>query len=74
MGLLAGAFLFGKLVGAYSTGDERDWTTIWLWPCVTAAVILVLFCVLFRDRLPAGERAASATDESTGETSAEGLG
>ena len=64
VGLLAGAFLFGKLVDGYSTGEGpaqvRDWSTIWVWPCVTAAVILGLFCLLFRDRLPAADRADAA--------------
>ena len=89
VGLLAGAFLFGKLVEAYSTETAgvvaRDWSTIWLWPCVTAAVILGAFCLLFRDRLTDAQRAGladggaaagdpPAPDPGTGGTPAEGLG
>ena len=72
VGLLAGALLFGELVEAYSAGEgtavTRDWPAIWLWPCATAAVILVAFCLLFRDRLPARDRAALAGDDAPGGT------
>ena len=40
-----------------------DWPEVWLWPCVTAAVILGLFCVLFRDRLSDAQRAELAGNE-----------
>ncbi|NNJ25590.1 MFS transporter [Alienimonas chondri] len=84
VGLFVGAFLFGKLVEFYSTDAGRDWTTIWLWPCGVAAVILVLFCLLFRDRLTPVQQAELAADTTgdeptepgpgTGGTPAEGLG
>ena len=45
---------------------EVDWTTIWMYPAGAAAVILAAFCVLFRDRLPAADRADLAGRESAG--------
>ena len=33
----------------------HDWTRIWLWPAVGAAVILILFALLFKGE---GERGA----------------
>jgi hypothetical protein len=69
-GLLIGAQLFGLLVTAYTTGPKgqevTDWTAVWLWPCVVAAVILGLFCVLFRDRLSDAQRAGLSV-EATGD-------
>ncbi|QDT17918.1 MFS transporter [Alienimonas californiensis] len=71
VGLLIGAQLFGLLAGAYTTGEGdaavRDWPTIWLWPCIAAAVILALFLLLFRDRLSDAQRAGlAASGEDTG--------
>ena len=74
VGLLVGAWLFGLLAGHYTTGSGdaavRDWSTIWLWPCVTAAVILALFCVLFRDRLSDAQRAELAGAGPAGDAAA----
>jgi nucleoside transporter len=53
LGLGIGAQVIGALVARYSSGPAtalvREWRTIWTVPCVTAAVILVLFIPLFRD-------------------------
>ena len=66
-GLLAGAQLFALLTAAYTTGEGdaavREWPAIWLWPCAAAGAILVAFCVLFRDRLTAAQRAELAGDD-----------
>ena len=80
VGLLIGAQLFGRLVGAYTSdvlgadgeplrdANDKvvtvvDWPEVWLWPCVAAGVILVAFCLLFRDRLSPTQRAELAGDD-----------
>jgi hypothetical protein len=51
------------VVEAYTTGATHDWTSIWLFAGGCAAVVLVLFVLLFSERdkastsIPAGERA-----------------
>jgi len=54
LGMLIGAQAFGKLVGHFTTkvGDAPaavGWKDIWLWPCLFAAAILVIFVLLFRN-------------------------
>ena len=41
---------------------QSDWATIWLWPCLAAGAILIVFCLLFRDRLSEAQRATLAAD------------
>ncbi len=50
-GLFIGALISGAVVEAYTTTDgvlPHDWRTIWLVPAVGAAVVLLLFAVMFR--------------------------
>jgi nucleoside transporter len=53
VGMLIGATLSGRIVDAYANteGDVvlHDWSSIWLYPAAMAAVVLVLFLLLFRD-------------------------
>jgi nucleoside transporter len=53
VGMLIGATLSGRIVDAYAytEGDVvlHDWSSIWLYPAAMAAVVLVLFLLLFRD-------------------------
>jgi nucleoside transporter len=58
VGLFIGSWVSGKVVDAYAvTGANgvatHDWRSIWMVPAVGAAVILVVFALLFRPRLPA---------------------
>ena len=58
-GYIVGAFVSGRVVGAYATQGAggtvaHDWHRIWLYPATMAFVILVLFALLFR---PAAARA-----------------
>ncbi|MDX2132666.1 MAG: nucleoside permease [Planctomycetota bacterium] len=63
LGMFIGAQAFGRLVGHFTT-DGPDgatvlaWKDIWLWPCVFAGVIMLVFIALFR------ERAASAAPQT----------
>ncbi len=52
LGYFIGAvFVAGRVVDAYALpGGGHDWRSIWLVPAIGAAVILVLFLVLFRPR------------------------
>lgn len=50
-GLFIGALISGAVVEAYTTTGgvlPHDWQTIWLVPAVGAAVVLLLFAVMFR--------------------------
>ncbi|MCC6950713.1 MAG: MFS transporter [Phycisphaerales bacterium] len=55
LGMFIGAQAFGKLVGKFTTPgvpplkDVVAWKDIWLWPCLFAAGILVIFVLLFRN-------------------------
>ncbi|MFN0132664.1 MAG: MFS transporter [Phycisphaerales bacterium] len=54
LGLGLGAQLFARLSARYTKGEGSaavvDWGSIWLVPCIFAAVVLVLFVVTFRNR------------------------
>ena len=59
LGNFIGSFTAGQIVEANRVGDGHDWTAIWLIPSAMAAVVLVLFLILFRAR-PAAATAAPA--------------
>jgi hypothetical protein len=46
------------VVRAYKVPTGHDWRTIWLIPAAAAAVVMVLFALLFHDRVDAGEKPA----------------
>ncbi len=51
LGYFIGAFVSGRVVDAYRLADgSHAWREIWLVPAAMAAVILVLFALLFRPR------------------------
>ena len=53
-GLFVGSLISGAVVEAYTTtGGVHDWQTIWLVPAVGAAVVLLLFAVMFRPQATA---------------------
>ncbi len=55
-GLFIGSLISGAVVEAYTTTGgvlPHDWQTIWLVPAVGAAVVLLLFAVMFRPQATA---------------------
>jgi MFS family permease len=60
VGMLIGSWLSGRVVDAFAmTVDGRvihDWVHIWLTPAAMAAVVLLLFAVLFRSNQKAEVR------------------
>jgi nucleoside transporter len=50
VGMWIGNELSGRVVDHYTAGAVKDWAKIWLVPSGAAAVVLVLFLILWRDR------------------------
>jgi nucleoside transporter len=54
LGLGIGAQIMAKVVGAFTTGEgtsaSTDWRSVWLVPCIAAALIAALFWALFKER------------------------
>ena len=60
VGMLIGSLFSGVIVDRWQTpGGGHDWQTIWLIPAGIAALVLLLFLVLFKDR-PADRDAPAA--------------
>jgi nucleoside transporter len=51
VGYFIGAYISGRVVDAYAIGGGmHDWRHIWMVPAAGAAVVLILFGLLFRER------------------------
>lgn len=50
VGMLIGSLVSGPIVDAYATSGGHDWKSVWLIPAAIAAVVLLLFMLLFKDR------------------------
>ena len=51
VGMLIGFLISGPIVDSYKTGDNsHNWFHVWLIPASIAAVVLVFFLLLFRDK------------------------
>jgi hypothetical protein len=60
-GLFVGALVSGRVVDAYLLPQGgHDWRAIWIVPAVMAAVILVLFALLFRAKTEPAAASAAA--------------
>ena len=59
--MLVGAQVSAKLFSAFVQGREENimlgWQTYWLIPCIAAAVIMVLFALLFKAKEQSTENA-----------------
>ncbi|ALZ75216.1 nucleoside permease [Rheinheimera sp. F8] len=49
IGMLIGFSVAGQVTQAYTTASGADWTHIWLFPAGFAAVVLVLFALIFKN-------------------------
>ena len=54
--MFIGSLVFGPVVDAYKLVDaagvvSHNWSAIWVVPAAAAAVVLVLFAVMFNDRV-----------------------
>ena len=66
VGLFIGSWVSGKVVDAYAiTGPSgvvtHDWRSIWMVPAVGAAIILVIFAILFRPKSVSAESVSALT-------------
>ncbi|MFC7530228.1 nucleoside permease [Actinoplanes sp. GCM10030250] len=50
VGILIGSLVAGPIVDRFATADAHDWTQIWIIPAVIAAIVMVLFLILFKDQ------------------------
>jgi len=48
-GLAIGSSLSGYVVDFFTTDGVKDWTGIWMTPCIIAAVVTALFLITFKD-------------------------
>ncbi|RCS54244.1 MFS transporter [Bremerella cremea] len=66
LGLGIGAQVMGAIAGYYTAEDgAKDWQMIWLMPCIMAGVVMILFGLLFNDKVEATEdETGYGTDEA----------
>lgn len=50
VGILIGSLVSGPIVDSFATADTHQWRQLWIIPAIIAAVVLVLFLLLFKDR------------------------
>ena len=62
VGMFIGSWASGRVVDAFATGTVHDWSRIWLVPSAGAAVVLVLFALLFG----AGEKVPAQSSVTVG--------
>jgi nucleoside transporter len=58
LGNFIGSYSAGRIVEANRVGEGHDWTAIWQVPAGMAAVVLVVFLLLFRPRVAASAATA----------------
>ena len=49
LGMLIGSLVSGRVVDTYTTAQGHDWHSLWLVPAGMAAVILIIFTLVFKD-------------------------
>jgi nucleoside transporter len=50
VGMLIGFFVAGKISDSYKTADGHNWNMVWLIPAGIAAVVFILFILLFNEK------------------------
>ena len=66
IGILIGSLVSGPIVDSLATADGHEWRQIWIIPAVIAAVVLVVFFLLFKeDRDTAAETSVGLETEVT---------
>jgi nucleoside transporter len=50
VGLFIGAYISGRVVDAYATGGGHNWRQIWMIPALSAAIVMLIFTLLFREQ------------------------
>lgn len=50
VGLAIGSSLSGVVVDTFTADGVKDWTSIWMTPCLFAVIVAVLFSVIFKDQ------------------------
>ena len=63
VGMLIGSLVSGPIVDRYATAGAHDWQTIWLIPAGIAAVVFLLFILLFNDKASRQPLAGNSLDE-----------
>lgn len=62
VGMLFGFWIAGELTNAFAlSGGGHDWRSIWLYPAAFAALVAVLFGLLFKNEVVVYENAATGT-------------
>ena len=60
LGGFIGMEVSGRVVGSYAIDREHHyWDKIWLVPAIAAGVVMVLFALLFHDRVDTTDKPAS---------------
>jgi hypothetical protein len=49
VGMLAGFSAAGAITDRFSGAGQHDWFHIWIYPAAFAALVMILFAVLFRN-------------------------
>ena len=66
VGMLVGFWVAGQLTNALALDAGHDWRSIWLYPAGFAAVVAVLFGVLFKNEVVAYKPQSRSTAQSHG--------
>jgi nucleoside transporter len=61
VGMLFGFWIAGELTAAFAIEGGHDWRSIWIYPAGFAALIAVLFALLFRNEVVAYKSAPTGT-------------
>lgn len=56
LGLGIGAQVMGRVFGGVTADGVTDWQTLWLIPCIFAGVVMVLFALIFNDKVDTQDR------------------